>query len=104
MSIEKFENYQDQIQRTRGFNDTELANYTLGLVCEAGEVGDIIKKHLYHGHELDENKLKSELGDVLWYLGNICNVLDIKLEDVASKNIKKLKERYPNGFSQEDSI
>lgn len=104
MNIEKFESYQEQIQRTRSFNETELANYTLGLVCEAGEFGDLIKKHLFHGHELDEEKVKSELGDVLWYLGNICNILDIKLEDIASGNIKKLKNRYPNGFSEQDSI
>lgn len=96
--------YQELVERTRNYNDTELSNYTLGLVCEAGEFGDIIKKHIYHGHDLDLDKVKSELGDVMWYLSNICNVLDISLEDVAMKNIEKLKNRYPDGFDNNKSI
>lgn len=104
MKLETFNEYQEKIERTRNFKDTELVNYTLGLVCEAGEFGDIVKKHLYHGHELDIAKLKSELGDIMWYIGNVCNVLDIKLEDVADTNIKKLEKRYPNGFLEADSI
>lgn len=104
MKIETFNDYQDKIENTRNFKETELVNYTLGLVCEAGEFGDIIKKHLYHGHELNIEKVKAELGDILWYLGNVCNVLDIELKDVASKNIEKLEKRYPNGFSETDSI
>lgn len=96
--------YQKQVERTRNFNDTELANYVLGLVCEAGEAGDIVKKHLYQGHELDKDKVVDELGDVMWYLNNICNVIGVKVEDVANKNIEKLLRRYPNGFKEESSV
>lgn len=102
--MDKFKRYQEKIERTRSFKDTELANYTLGLVCEAGELGDIIKKHLYHGHDIDKDKIVSELGDIMWYMGNVCNVLGIELEEVAQKNIEKLEKRYPNGFSNQDSI
>lgn len=104
MKINEFRTYQEKIERTRNFKDTELANYTLGLVCEAGEFGDIIKKHLYHGHNLNVDEVKSELGDIMWYIGNVCNVLDIELEDVVNKNIDKLERRYPNGFSENESI
>ena len=45
--------YQSSAGRTRNKNSNELANYALGMVCEAGEVGDILKKHIFHGHELD---------------------------------------------------
>lgn len=100
----KLVEYQKKVERTRNFNDTELVNYSLGLVCEAGEFGDIIKKHLFQGHKLDREKVISELGDVMWYLNNICNVLDINIEDVANKNIEKLLKRYPNGFSKEGSM
>lgn len=100
----KMNEYQKQVERTRNYDNTELANYTLGLVCEAGEVGDIIKKHIYHQHDLDKEKIISELGDVMWYLNNICNVLDISIEEVAKSNIEKLIRRYPNGFSKNDSI
>ncbi|WP_270943123.1 nucleoside triphosphate pyrophosphohydrolase family protein [Romboutsia lituseburensis] len=103
-TVSMMKEYQKKVERTRNYDNTELANYTLGLVCESGEVGDIIKKHLYHGHDLDKNKIVSELGDVMWYLNNICNVLDISIEEVAKSNIEKLMKRYPDGFSKNDSI
>lgn len=96
--------YQTKIQRTRNYEVNELANYTLGLVCEAGEFGDMVKKHLYHGHPLDLTKCQSELGDVLWYLGNLCNVLGLDLCQVAHQNLKKLEARYPHGFTESDSV
>jgi len=75
----------------------------MGLGGECGEVLDYLKKVNYHGHDYDEEKLIYELGDVLWYLSNIAYVYNISLEEVAIKNIEKLKNRYPNGFSIEES-
>jgi hypothetical protein len=49
--------------------------WTLGLVGEAGEVCDLLKKHFGHGHPLDRQKLIAELGDVAWYLTAITLVL-----------------------------
>ena len=101
-----FKEYQEQAGRTRNKNgyDLELANYSLGMVCEAGEVGDILKKHVFHKHILDIDEVKKEMGDVMWYLANLCNVLYIDMEEVAEMNINKLKARYPEGFSTDDSI
>ena len=101
-----FKEYQSKAGRTRNKKGyiTETANYALGMVCEAGEVGDIIKKHIFHGHTLDVENVEKEIGDVLWYMANLCNVLELDLEEIAKGNIKKLEKRYPNGFSQEDSL
>lgn len=99
-----FNEYQVAANIFRNTNADEVANYALGMVCEAGEVGDILKKHIFHGHTLNTNELIKEMGDTLWYMTNLCTVLDIDLEEVALQNIKKLKERYPNGFSKNDSI
>lgn len=98
--------YQQLSGRTRQdtWAATELANYALGLVCEAGEVGDIIKKVVFHGHSEDRDELVKELGDTLWYLANLCTIMDVSLEEVAVKNIDKLMKRYPNGFNKADSI
>ena len=82
----------------------EFANYGLGIAGEAGEVADLIKKALYHGHDIPVKDLKKELGDVLWYLTQIARVNNLSLEDIAIENIEKLKKRYPDGFSQEASI
>ena len=80
-----------------------LVNSTMGLCGESGEAIDIVKKHLFQGHELDKEHLVKELGDIAWYLAEACFALDINLSDVFVKNIEKLKRRYPNGFLVEDS-
>ncbi|UTH13308.1 nucleoside triphosphate pyrophosphohydrolase family protein [Macrococcus equipercicus] len=99
--------YQELAGRThnKSLTQTEsLTNYALGLTGEAGEVADQIKKHVFHGHQLDRDELKKELGDVLWYIANLAAVNGIELAEVAELNINKLKKRYPEGFSQADSI
>ena len=80
-----------------------LANFALGLTGEAGEVADMVKIHIFHGHRLDETEMKKELGDVLWYVSQLAEVLDMDLSDIADMNIKKLQKRYPLGFSEQDS-
>ncbi|MEL6177405.1 MAG: nucleoside triphosphate pyrophosphohydrolase family protein [Myxococcota bacterium] len=80
-----------------------LANGALGLAGEAGEAADLIKKHLFHDHPLDRDKLRDELGDVLWYVATLARTLDLDLAQVAQRNIDKLRIRYPEGFSAERS-
>ncbi len=81
-----------------------LVNSVMGLNGEAGEVIDLVKKHLFHGHELNKEELIKELGDVAWYLAEAAYALDIDLETILELNIEKLKKRYPEGFSTEKSI
>lgn len=80
-----------------------LLNMALGLTGESGEIVDQIKKFAYQGHTLDKKEMTEELGDVLWYLNNICNILEIEMEDVIRHNVDKLRTRYPDGFSEECS-
>ena len=74
---------------------------TLGLVGEAGEVAEKIKKVIRDKKGIydEESKrgIKKELGDVLWYLSNLCTEFGFKLEDVASINLEKLKLRAVKG-------
>lgn len=81
-----------------------LINGVMGLCGESGEAIDIVKKHLAQGHELDREHLIKELGDIAWYLAETATALDVDLEDVLTRNIDKLKARYPEGFSTERSI
>jgi NTP pyrophosphatase (non-canonical NTP hydrolase) len=97
--------YQRAAMRTAGDNkDSYLLNGVMGLCGEAGEVIDLVKKHLYQGHDLDKEKLILECGDVAWYLALIASAIDVPLSEILQKNIDKLKERYPEGFSKERSI
>ena len=87
-----------------GFNPGELLNGALGLTGEAGEVAELIKKHIFHGHALSTGDLVKELGDVCWYLALLSTAIGVSLEDIMIENIEKLKRRYPEGFSSEASI
>lgn len=71
----------------------------LGLAGEAGEVADLLKKHVHHHKPLDRSALVKELGDVLWYLAFLCEANGLTLEEVASANAEKLRARYPDGFT-----
>lgn len=100
----KLNEYQELSSRTAAKHDNELINYGLGIAGEAGEVADLIKKSSFHGHSIDKAEVKKELGDVLWYLGQIARLTGLTLEEVAQGNIDKLMKRYPEGFSTERSI
>ena len=81
-----------------------LTNAALGLSGEAGEFADNVKKHLFHGHPLQHDELRKELGDVLWYVALACDSLGLSLADVMQTNIDKLRRRYPAGFSSDQSL
>ena len=95
------DDYQHECARTVG--DASLAVLALGLAGEAGEVVDLVKKHIGHGHELDKAKLCAELGDLQWYLAMIALYTGCSLSAVMTENVEKLRRRYPDGFSSEAS-
>ena len=98
--------YQDLAMRTVNpelDKNQMLINSVMGLCGESGEAIDIVKKWYAHGHELDREHLKKELGDIAWYLAEATTALDLKLEDILEANIDKLRKRYPEGFDTEKS-
>jgi NTP pyrophosphatase (non-canonical NTP hydrolase) len=107
MKVMTLKEYQEACERTAASGNNlqeKLGCGSMGISEEAGEVTGLIKKHLYHGHVLDKQKVVKELGDVLWYLTYIAMAVDSSLEEVARANIDKLNLRYPDGFSKEASI
>ncbi len=94
-----FAEYQ-QASRTTALYPDPGKNFiypTLGLVGEAGEIAEKIKKVIRDKQgRLDDAtrvELQKELGDVLWYLSQLSTELGLNLEEVAKKNIAKLKSR-----------
>lgn len=110
--INQTESYTDLALKTLNkdvFEQKDLIlNASLGLSGEVGEVNDIIKKYMYHGHKLDDDmkeKIILELGDVCWYVALMAWAIDkTKFEDVLNKNIEKLEKRYHGEFSTEKSV
>ena len=81
-----------------------ILNASMGLCGESGEVIDLVKKHLFQGHDLDDENLIKELGDVAWYLAEAATALNVNLSEILEKNIKKLENRFPDGFNSNRSI
>lgn len=99
--------YQALAQRTsnRALDQKgHLFNGVLGLAGEAGECADLIKKHYFQDGRLFVDDLEDELGDVLWYVAETAKALGLTLEEVAARNVEKLKKRYPEGFEAERSL
>ena len=99
----EFKEYQEKSRKTAIYPEAgDTFQYpVLGLLAEAGEVADKLKKHirdrqLYKPSDLDEGQkqeLAKELGDVLWYLSQLATELGADLGDIAEKNIEKLYSR-----------
>jgi NTP pyrophosphatase (non-canonical NTP hydrolase) len=81
-----------------------ISEGVFGLIGEVGETVDLLKKSLFHGHELDKSELIKELGDVMWYIAYLSDTFNIQLDKIAQTNIDKLKARYPVGFSTHHSM
>jgi NTP pyrophosphatase (non-canonical NTP hydrolase) len=108
MSAMDFNGYQEAASATAGVvaTDHPIIYPTLGLANEAGEVAGKVKKIFRDRQgvitDADREALALELGDVLWYLAEICTKLGIRLEDVAAGNIAKIADRMSRGMLRGD--
>lgn len=96
--MKEFNEYQDFAQETAIYPIDMLIIYpTLGLVGEAGEVADKVKK-VYRDNDgrfdaEHRESIAKELGDVLWYLANVATDLGYTLEEIATMNHDKIMSR-----------
>lgn len=101
-----YESYAEETKRTR---NTELSsvdwvlNTILGLSGECGELVELIKKDLFHKVPATKEAIIKELGDQHYYwteaVAALGNLYKFTVQDVITENSRKLRERYPNGFS-----
>jgi NTP pyrophosphatase (non-canonical NTP hydrolase) len=101
-----FNEYQELSKRTmpKTINGMSKSNYAMGLSGESGEVVDLIKKEVHHGHPAHPLGVKEELGDLMHYVAGVATMYGLSLEGICEENIIKLKKRFPNGFNTQDSI
>ncbi len=107
----EYKDYQKETKRTcpklsdnlrEGLVD-EL-HMVIGISTESGELLDAYKKHFAYGKELDVINVGEEIADIMWYISNLCRLLNIDLEEMQQRNINKLRARYPEKFTQEDAL
>lgn len=77
--------------------ETRLVENTLGLVGEAGEVAEKIKKMLRDSNRISSDEIVKELGDVVFYATAIANYFNSDLTEVLQVNMEKLNSRAKRG-------
>lgn len=84
--------------------DRHSATYiypALGLSEEAGEVAGKLAKAVRDNEGVVDGErliaVKKELGDVCWFVAELCTCFGFELEDVMQKNLDKLASRKARG-------
>lgn len=89
-----FNDYQDFVKSMKVYPEKHAIVYpALGLVGEAGEISEKVKKWLRGDKELDKEALLQELGDPLWYIASLADDLGYTLQEVVDANMEKLRSR-----------
>ncbi len=104
LTLAEYQNLAGRSAGAGGDGEQRLIVSALGLAGEAGEFANLVKKMTAHGHPFEKIALEDELGDVLWYLAEAATAAGLDLGEIANQNVQKLIKRYPDGFSQENSI
>lgn len=102
-----YKEYQKEAARTCASLKSEMENnlhMMLGMQTETAELSDVFKKHLAYGKDIDWVNIKEEIGDLMFYIANFCNMNVIDLEQVMQTNIDKLRARFPEKFTQENAL
>lgn len=74
----------------------------IALIEEVGEVAGLVKKKsIYPDFDFVkkyggtfEEEIKDEMSDVLWQYVNLCNQLNLNIEDLIDYNVDKLNKRF----------
>lgn len=89
-----FDTYQEKAHSTAVYPpEMGMAYCVTGLCAECGEVADKVAKFYRGDGQLNEEGLKKELGDVLWFIAELSTHLGFTLSEVAQCNLDKLADR-----------
>ena len=80
-----------------------LGHAAHGIATEAGELCDVIKKHVDYGQELDVDHLVEETGDLLFYLTDVLTKAGVSLDSVLMGNMAKLNRRYKARYTDNEA-
>lgn len=92
--------YQNEASKTAIF-PSELPDFlnagqvytVLGETGESGEVAEKLKKAIREDDSSYIEDMRGEVGDVLWYLSQVCEEFGWSLDEIAEENIDKLQDR-----------
>lgn len=90
--------------RLQDENALRILHAVMGMVTEAGELMDAVKKYAIYGKPIDLVNLKEECGDTFWYQALLARAAGFTFEEAQTTNIEKLRARYPNKFTEHDAL
>lgn len=96
------DDYQEKAVATmkKGVSKEEMDKYCcMKLAEEIGELSGMVAKHYVHGKPFDHENLKEEISDQMWYLANLAYNNGLKLSEIATFNIEKLKKRHGENYN-----
>lgn len=83
---------------------SRLFHGMVGVCTEAGELQDMVKKHVIYGKPFDRLNIKEELGDILWYVALAADAYGFTLDEIMQRNIDKLEARYKGKFTEQAAL
>lgn len=100
----RYDEFVSKLFKKDPYPDMMIAHAALGVTGEAGELADVIKKHVCYGQHLtaimkeDGKTLKEhiveELGDLAFYMQAVQNLFGISDFELHQANADKLGKRY----------
>lgn len=96
--MQNFQEYTQFVVGMKVYPERHAIVYpALGMIGEAGEVSEKVKKWLRGDRDLDKEDLIKEIGDVMWYAASLADDLGYTLQDVIEANVAKLSSRKERG-------
>lgn len=99
MDLNDFQREANRTDQRPGRDDEGALLFpVIGLSSEIGSLVRHVKKRLRDedAYELFSDEMADELGDVLWYVANLSEKLGFELDDIAERNLRKIRGRWPS--------
>jgi NTP pyrophosphatase (non-canonical NTP hydrolase) len=103
MDIEQYKKESARTLIDKGY-DMNLLHAAMGIGTEAGELLDAFKRKIFYGKDLDVVNIKEEVGDIMWYVAILLRELDLDFHEILDLNIKKLRARFPDKFTEAHAL
>jgi NTP pyrophosphatase (non-canonical NTP hydrolase) len=84
------------------FIKRELLHGAIGIITEAGELADLIKKMMFTNKVISRDMIIDEVGDGLYYYATILRSIGGTFEEAMNKNVAKLTVRYEKNKGEKD--
>jgi NTP pyrophosphatase (non-canonical NTP hydrolase) len=98
------DDYGKMAERCQDETTLKIIHAVMGMVTEAGELMDAVKRHLIYGKSLDFVNLMEENGDSFWYQALLARASGFTFDQSMDRNIAKLLKRFPEKFNEERAL